>query len=86
MILCIATGMVAIVSLVFINQLRKKPQYPFLPNIEALADDEGGPDVYLYCRCHTSDNTCYGGNAISFRAFCGGGINTVPCSDYFNCP
>lgn len=27
-------------------------------------------ELIVYCRCHSDDNQCYGGNAISFRKEC----------------
>lgn len=58
-------------------------------NVEVITQTEELSDWYVYCRCHTSNNTCYGGNAISFRPLCNptGGINVI-CSDteLFKCP
>ena len=44
------------------------------------AGDEGGY-LTIRCRCHTSNNQCYGGNAISMRELCYMGPN-----DCYPCP
>ena len=41
---------------------------PFLSDNPPESDDIHEPT--FHCRCHTSDNQCYGGNAISFRELC----------------
>lgn len=47
-------------------------------NVEVITQTEELSDWYVYCRCHTSNNTCYGGNAISFRPSCGTFFTTDP--------
>ena len=54
------------------------------PKTEALSDDEIPGDCVI-CRCHTSENTCYGGNFISLRPKCYEG-HLISCQDNSACP
>lgn len=61
-------------------------------NVEALTDGDDwmaiaaqGASSWLnsfHCRCHSSSNSCMGGNLISFRSNCYVGSSTVACHDY----
>ena len=61
-------------------------------NVEALTDGDDwaaiaaqGASSWLnsfHCRCHSSENACFGGNLISFRGNCYKGPSTVACHDY----
>lgn len=50
---------------------------------EKLLQCESG-GIHMYCRCHSSDGKCYGGNWFSFRKKCFSGTITEP-SSFVNC-
>lgn len=36
----------------------------------------------VFCRCHSSSNSCMSGNMVSFRKYCYKGLTDVNCSDF----
>lgn len=57
-------------------------------NVEALSSGDDWATILaewataFRCRCHSSSNSCLGGNLISFRGLCYMGQDVVDCHDY----
>lgn len=78
----------AVMATVYEHRSRSAEDALFRANIEALVQDESMGGLTFYCRCHSRENECYGGNAISFRKKCASSdTGTINCSHPdVNCP
>lgn len=74
----------AVLATAYEHRSRSAEDALFKANVEALVQNETSEGVTFYCRCHSKENACYGGNAISFRKLCArlNNTSTANCSIY----
>lgn len=74
----------AVLATAYEHRSRSAEDALFKANVEALVQNETSEGVTFYCRCHSRENKCYGGNAISFRKRCARleNTSTANCSIY----